>query len=63
MDIVYRYEIVRVNASPTMNTNYLHTFVNPVFVGDKVNPNTQDSELLKVIAVEHYQESSVLYCE
>lgn len=63
MDIKYKYEIVIIDKLPTVNTNYLHSFGNPVSIGDNINLNNEGFELLKVIAVEHYPECSVLYCK
>lgn len=63
MKLNYEYEIVKVGEMPTWAKDSLHSFRNPIAAGDKVKPNGIGTDLLKVVAVEHYQECSVLYCE
>lgn len=57
----FKYELVREGGSPTWNKDDLETFQNPVQVGDKVKPAASGSDLLTVVAVEHYATGSVLY--
>ena len=58
-----KYEIVKAGDIPTWDNGNHHSFQNPVAVGDKVKPNGAGTDLLTVVAVEHYEDCSVLYCE
>lgn len=59
----FKYEIVRVGAMPTWEIKNTETFTVPVAVGDKVKPDAIRTDLMTVVAVEHYPGVSVLYVE
>lgn len=61
----FKYEIVPVGSVPTWDRRKTQEFTVPVAVGDKVLPQSDGggTELMKVVAVEHYPEVSVLYVE
>lgn len=60
--MAFKYELVKEGCNPTWSNNSLETFQNPVQVGEKVKTAAVGSELLTVVAVEHYPTCSILYC-
>lgn len=59
----FSYEIVPFGVIPAWDKERVTTFQNPVSVGDKVKKDVVGSNLLTVVAIEHYPTISVLYVE
>lgn len=57
----FKYELVKAGQTPTWTGESQVVFQNPVTVGDKVKASGIGSELLLIVAVEHYPDCSVLY--
>lgn len=57
----FKYELVRVNGTPTFAKDSIQEYVNPVSVGDKIKPDFQGSDIVYIIEIEHYPTVSVIY--
>ncbi|ENE6639059.1 hypothetical protein ABNR98_004468 [Salmonella enterica] len=57
----FKYEIVKVDGTPTFEKEAIHEYVNPVSVGDKIKPDYIGSDIVYVVEIIHFPTVSVIF--